>query len=307
MTGISVYEEMLERNLDRYPVGAPSVLDADVQKLCRGDRSLRAMLPQLDAEVLARILDTAVWLDAPLAPTAKPRPGAPRTLVLAVHPEDGFAAMGGYLLNHRGWSDCMYVVMRNPSHGRGDGIQSSMERALLRRDEASLMARMTGVNTLWVNLPPKKDGRMSGASIPSILYDLMGQHDAADVFVPAPLGKDPDRACLFEAVMRIYAGGYFKSSRFHVYESFPGAERHIEIDDFLSLTENRYIRLQPWSEPISEILEGKSQLVQLMRTMPGASWDVEVLKVARRAGSLIGSGTGYAERFWTLQLTFGRS
>jgi hypothetical protein len=307
MTTAIPLDKLLESRLDRYPVTIPGLLRRDFRIICHGECSLRAILPHLDAVALAHILDTSIWLDAPLHLRPKPEPGMPHSLVVAAYPEDAFLAMGGYLLKHRGRSDCVQAIFRDIGND-GLGLLGQPGKASqCRRDSASLTAGIVSLQNVWINLPPQDEKKtVCRAQYAAILYDCIARHQATDVFLPAPLAAEPDRLVLFDAAVRIFTAGYFRSTRFHVYELFPESKAHIAIDDFLVRTENKYLRLKPWFEDISMVLEDKQQLGRLLQ--PGsAAMQTDMACLARRTASAHGAAAGFAERFWTFGLTFKRS
>jgi hypothetical protein len=299
------FEALLRSRLDSYPL-APPVLagggraPAAARRHLDGTAPLRDALAVVDPLELAEVLDSIVWLERPLD---APPPGTERVVTLAASPEDTFLGMGGYLLKRRGLLDCINLVCF-------DAAPERLETCALSARLAGVRNRLLGIPVELVKQrgsgePPDEREEKLLRSLVVIVYSLIDRHRPGAVFAPAAFGDDPHRVLVYQAVRRIVDGGYFPRVAFHLYESFPQAGAHIDIDAFLTRAENAYVRPAQWFDDVAPVAEQKDRFAGVMQA---AREQQDVLRsVAARNAILARTPHGAAERFWALRLTFGRN
>jgi hypothetical protein len=222
-------------------------------------------------------------------------------------------------LNRTGRLDCLNVVCFSPSSsGTSSELTTFNEVLSARRDDANLCARFVGIRNVFLDLPCHAVRQVSAAgsdrfalegsirsTLNALMYRLIERHAPTHIFAPTALGNRPDDALLFQAALRFFEGGYFPQTRYHLFELFPEAEAHIEIDSFLSSFENAYVRTNTWFDDVTNVEQRKSQALEMIRATPGTRFAPLMRSVATRNATLARRHGRAAERFWELGLTFG--
>jgi LmbE family N-acetylglucosaminyl deacetylase len=323
MNGTSSFEDFVFSRLDAYPLLPPagrhraSAQVNEASGLCDGTLPLREVLSRTDAASLVPILGEMIWLGEPLSAFVL---GAERCLVLSAYPEQAFLSMGGYLIKRRAQLDCLNVVCFSPPAPASDNSSSHYnELRLARRDDAHFCARVAGVRNVMLDLPHQAlrarlaigtDRVAHETSIRTLLggmiYRLIEAHEPRQVFVPAGVGTSADNRMLFDVAVQLFESGYFRTTRYELYEPVPDAADYIDVDNFLSSFENVYTRLTPWFDDVTGVMPEKPELARALRSCRSDEAGPVIRSVLARNAVLarVPGGTDI-ERFWNLGLTFG--
>jgi hypothetical protein len=299
----------------RHPVARVTELEARFLEACSGTRTLAqaARVSRTDARCAARVSPWLIWLDRPAAASVAPSCDG-TSIVPSASPVGAWLGMSGRLLQES--TDRTTIVVTcfgsvAASHVP-QAFATASEATMACRDEADLLARVSGVQAMAWDFPDadlrasmQSDGDTDIAlaeGLRACVAALLTRHMPTHVFAPAALGTSPDGRLLFDTVLGLYADGTL-ASELHFYEDAPATRGYRQVDEFVGRFEGAYFEPREYCVGIDEALSRKSALIDALRCSVSAQDRRQWLQSGQLNALAWGrDGVRHAERFWMLDV-----